>query len=120
MTFELLLYSLFPFFLLVFLDEISTHYKTPFLLLAALLLSAAFPARWDWPGSSCCWSMWRPGSSPSTPPIITGTWSVNCTFPRTVCRMLMTVPCCLAARRLPGSCFSGCKRQPAQAREELL
>ena len=39
MTFELLLYSLFPFFLLVFLDEISTRYKTPFLLLAALLLS---------------------------------------------------------------------------------
>ena len=39
MTFELLLYSLFPFFLLFPLDEISTRYKTPFLLLAALLLS---------------------------------------------------------------------------------
>ncbi len=39
MTFELLLYSLFPFFVMVSLDEISTRYKTPLLLLAALLLS---------------------------------------------------------------------------------
>jgi hypothetical protein len=38
-TFELLLYSLFPFFFLVRLDEISTSYKTPFILLGALLLS---------------------------------------------------------------------------------
>jgi hypothetical protein len=39
LTFELLLYSLFPFFLLFPLDEISTDYKTPLILLSALLLS---------------------------------------------------------------------------------
>ena len=40
LTFELLLYSLFPFLLFVRFDEISTSYKTPFILLCALLLSA--------------------------------------------------------------------------------
>jgi hypothetical protein len=39
LTFELLLYSLFPFLLLGRFDEISTSYKTPFILLCALLLT---------------------------------------------------------------------------------
>jgi hypothetical protein len=39
LTFELLLYSLFPFILLFLFDEISTRYKTPFILLCALLLT---------------------------------------------------------------------------------
>ena len=36
---ELLLYSLFPFLLFIFFDEISTAYKTPFILMCALILS---------------------------------------------------------------------------------
>ncbi len=40
LTPELLLYSLFPFLVLVTFDEISTSYKTPFILLCALILSA--------------------------------------------------------------------------------
>jgi hypothetical protein len=40
LTVDLLLYSLFPLFLLFYFDEISTSYKTPFLLLSALLLTA--------------------------------------------------------------------------------
>jgi hypothetical protein len=39
LTPELLLYSLFPFILLFIFDEISTRYKTPFILLCALLLT---------------------------------------------------------------------------------
>lgn len=39
LTFELLLYSLFPFTLLFLFDEISTRYKTPFILFCALLLT---------------------------------------------------------------------------------
>ena len=39
LTFELLLYSLFPLLLLGPLDEISTSYKTPFILASTLLLS---------------------------------------------------------------------------------
>jgi hypothetical protein len=37
---DLLLYSLIPFTLLVMFDEISTSYKTPFILVCALILSA--------------------------------------------------------------------------------
>jgi hypothetical protein len=40
MTAELLLYSLFPFVLLSAFDEISTTYKTPFIVLCALILTA--------------------------------------------------------------------------------
>ena len=40
LTPELLLYSLFPFVILVTFDEISTSFKTPFILLCALILSA--------------------------------------------------------------------------------
>jgi len=39
LTFDLLFYSLFPFLLLFRFDEISTSYKTPFILICALLLS---------------------------------------------------------------------------------
>jgi hypothetical protein len=39
LTFELLLYSLFPFLLFGSFDEISTSYKTPFILLCALVLT---------------------------------------------------------------------------------
>jgi hypothetical protein len=39
LTFELLLLSLSPFLLMIQFDEISTSYKTPFILLCALLLS---------------------------------------------------------------------------------
>jgi hypothetical protein len=39
MTFELVLYSLFPFILMIQFDEISTGYKTPFILLCALFLT---------------------------------------------------------------------------------
>ena len=39
MTIELLLYSLFPFLLLYGFDEISTTYKTPFIILCALILT---------------------------------------------------------------------------------
>jgi hypothetical protein len=39
LTFDLLLVSLVPFILLFIFDEISTSYKTPFILLCALLLS---------------------------------------------------------------------------------
>jgi hypothetical protein len=39
LTFEVLLYSLFPILLVFLLDEISTSYKTPFILLCALLLT---------------------------------------------------------------------------------
>jgi hypothetical protein len=42
LTFELLLLSLLPFLLIIQFDEISTSYKTPFLLLCALLLSIGF------------------------------------------------------------------------------
>jgi len=40
MTIELLLYSLFPFLLLFTFDEISTTYKTPFIILCTLSLTA--------------------------------------------------------------------------------
>lgn len=40
MTAELLLYSLFPFVLLSAFDEISTTYKTPFIVLCGLILTA--------------------------------------------------------------------------------
>jgi len=40
MTIELLLYSLFPFLLLFTFDEISTTYKTPFIILCTLILTA--------------------------------------------------------------------------------
>lgn len=40
MTIELLLYSLFPFLLLSTFDEISTTYKTPFIILCTLILTA--------------------------------------------------------------------------------
>jgi hypothetical protein len=40
MTVELLLYSLFPFLLLCSFDEISTTYKTPFIILCTLILTA--------------------------------------------------------------------------------
>lgn len=39
MTIELVLYSLFPFLLLSTFDEISTTYKTPFIMLCALILT---------------------------------------------------------------------------------
>ena len=39
-TIELLLYSLFPFVLLGIFDEISTTYKTPFIILCTLILTA--------------------------------------------------------------------------------
>ena len=42
MTFDLLLYSLFPFILLFTFDEIDTSYKSPFILLCALILSIGF------------------------------------------------------------------------------
>jgi hypothetical protein len=55
MTIELLLYSLFPFLLLSSFDEISTTYKTPFIILCALLLTAGIvgyqrsrSVRWRW------------------------------------------------------------------------
>ena len=40
MTIGLLLYSLFPFLLLFTFDEISTTYKTPFIILCTLILTA--------------------------------------------------------------------------------
>lgn len=40
MPFEVLLYSFFPFILLLTFDKISTSYKRPFILLCALILSA--------------------------------------------------------------------------------
>ena len=40
MTIELLLYSHFPFLLLSTFDEISSTYKTPFIILCALILTA--------------------------------------------------------------------------------
>jgi hypothetical protein len=40
MTFGLILYSLVPFVYLMIFDEISTTYKTPFIVLCSLLLSA--------------------------------------------------------------------------------
>lgn len=39
LTPELILYNLFPFIILVAFDEISTRYKTPFILLCALILT---------------------------------------------------------------------------------
>jgi hypothetical protein len=39
LTFDLLLYTLFPFILLFTFDEISTSYKSPFILLCVLTLS---------------------------------------------------------------------------------
>ena len=41
---DLLLYTFFPFLLLYLFDEISTSYKTPFILLCALTLSAGMVA----------------------------------------------------------------------------
>lgn len=40
LTLDLILYSLFPFVLLFIFDEISTAYKTPFILSCAIILSA--------------------------------------------------------------------------------
>ena len=40
MAFELFVYSLFPFLLLSQFDEISTHYKTPFISVCAIVLTA--------------------------------------------------------------------------------
>jgi hypothetical protein len=40
MAIELLLYSLFPFVLLYAFDEVSTAYKTPFIILCTLILTA--------------------------------------------------------------------------------
>jgi hypothetical protein len=56
MTIGLLLYSLVPFLLLGILDEISTAYKTPFILLCTVILTAGaigywclpFSRRWRW------------------------------------------------------------------------
>jgi hypothetical protein len=42
LTFDLLLYTLFPFILLFTFDEIDTSYKSPFILLCALILSIGF------------------------------------------------------------------------------
>lgn len=39
LEFDIILYSLFPFILLFMFDEISTTYKSPFILLCALILS---------------------------------------------------------------------------------
>lgn len=54
-TIALLLYGLFPFLLLYTFDEISTTYKTPFIVLCALLLAAGIAGyqrsrsvRWRW------------------------------------------------------------------------
>jgi hypothetical protein len=47
-TIELLIYSLSPFLLLRIFDEISTTYKTPFILMCAVILTAgALALRWD-------------------------------------------------------------------------
>ena len=55
MTIELLLYSLIPFVLLITFDEISTTYKSPFIFLCALILTAGIvgyqryhSAWWRW------------------------------------------------------------------------
>lgn len=44
LTAELLLYSLFPFLLMFIFDEISTAYKTPFIILCTLILTAGLVA----------------------------------------------------------------------------
>jgi hypothetical protein len=55
MTIELILYSLFPFHLLYTFDEISTTYKTPFIILCTLSLTVGIvgyqhnrSAWWRW------------------------------------------------------------------------
>jgi len=55
MTIELILYSLVPLVLLITFDEISTTYKSPFIILCTLLLTAGLvgyqrnrSARWRW------------------------------------------------------------------------
>lgn len=55
MTVELLLYSLVPFLLLYAFDEISTTYKTPFIMLCTLILTTGIvgyqrnrSAQWRW------------------------------------------------------------------------
>jgi hypothetical protein len=55
MTVELILYSLVPFILLGTFDEISTTYKTPFIFLCTLILTAGIvgyhsfrSAQWRW------------------------------------------------------------------------
>ena len=44
LTAELLLYSLFPFLVMFIFDEISTAYKTPFIILCTLILTAGIVA----------------------------------------------------------------------------
>jgi TRAP-type uncharacterized transport system fused permease subunit len=55
MTVKLILYSLFPLVLLMTFDEISTTYKSPFIMLCTLILTAGIvgyqrnrSARWRW------------------------------------------------------------------------
>lgn len=58
LSLDLLLYSLFPFVLLYLFDEISTDYKTPFILVCALILSIGMIGAQRSPSEKLRWHIW--------------------------------------------------------------
>jgi len=58
LTLDLLLFSLFPFILLYIFDEISTSYKTPFILLCALTLSIGIVSAQRSRSDKLRWRIW--------------------------------------------------------------
>jgi hypothetical protein len=58
LTLDLILYSLFPFVFLFVFDEISTSYKTPFILVCALILSIAMVGAQRSSSENLRWRIW--------------------------------------------------------------
>jgi hypothetical protein len=58
LTLDLILYSLFPFVLLFIFDEISTSYKTPFILVCALILSIGIVSAQRSSSDKLRWRIW--------------------------------------------------------------
>jgi hypothetical protein len=58
LSLDLILYSLFPLMLWVIFDEISTSYKTPFILVCALILSVGMIVAQRSPSEKLRWRIW--------------------------------------------------------------
>jgi hypothetical protein len=58
LTLDLILYSLFPFVFLFIFDEISTSYKTPFILVCALILSLGMASAQRSASEKLRWRIW--------------------------------------------------------------
>jgi glucan phosphoethanolaminetransferase (alkaline phosphatase superfamily) len=58
LTLDLILYSLFPFVFLFAFDEISTSYKTPFIVVCTLILSIAMVSAQRSNSEKLRWRIW--------------------------------------------------------------